>query len=134
MSFDLATIKAHRIKEDEDYEGMCVIFLGYLERAQISHLDRYRIWRHHPCPNAYSRGRQDSTIRPPLVPQCMRPRFVRGKLPNMSANWVYCEYERASFTILGNRPLTPLGLTITIACHRYLSYNALTPIAPLAFI
>jgi hypothetical protein len=35
MSFDPATVKAQRIKEDEDYEGIRVTFLGYLERARI---------------------------------------------------------------------------------------------------
>jgi 6-phosphofructokinase len=35
MSFDPATVRAQRIKEDEDYEGIRVTFLGYLERARI---------------------------------------------------------------------------------------------------
>lgn len=35
MSFDPATVKAQRIKENEDYEGIRVTFIGYLERARI---------------------------------------------------------------------------------------------------
>ena len=35
LQFDPASVKAQRIKEDADYEGVRVTFLGYLERARI---------------------------------------------------------------------------------------------------
>jgi hypothetical protein len=35
LQFDSASVKAQRIKEDADYEGVRVTFLGYLERARI---------------------------------------------------------------------------------------------------
>ena len=35
LQFDQASVKAQRIKEDADYEGVRVTFLSYLERARI---------------------------------------------------------------------------------------------------
>jgi len=35
LQFDSASVKAQRIKEDADYEGVRVTFLSYLERARI---------------------------------------------------------------------------------------------------
>lgn len=36
LQFDPASVKAQRIKEDADYEGVRVTFLGNLERARFS--------------------------------------------------------------------------------------------------
>jgi len=35
LRFDTASLKAGRIKEDQDYEGIRVTFLGYLEKASL---------------------------------------------------------------------------------------------------
>ena len=35
LRFDTASVKAGRIKEDQDYEGIRVTFLGYLEKASL---------------------------------------------------------------------------------------------------
>jgi hypothetical protein len=35
LCFDTASVKVERIKEDQDYEGMRVTFLGYLENARL---------------------------------------------------------------------------------------------------
>ncbi len=35
LRFDSASVKAERIKEDQDYEGIRVTFLGYLEASRL---------------------------------------------------------------------------------------------------
>lgn len=44
LTFDADSVKAQRITEDADYEGVRVTFTAHLERA-YSDSDRYRIWR-----------------------------------------------------------------------------------------
>ncbi|HEY4358144.1 MAG TPA: nucleotidyl transferase AbiEii/AbiGii toxin family protein [Acidobacteriaceae bacterium] len=51
VRFDRSTVKVERIKEGQDYEGIRVTFVGYMEAARLPHPNRYRLRR---CDHARS--------------------------------------------------------------------------------
>lgn len=47
LIFDPTSVRVERIKEEQDYEGLRVTFIGYLEAARGARADRHWLWRCH---------------------------------------------------------------------------------------